>query len=82
MHLESCLEGVDRGEDYAEAGGTGNLISLQIVVEEELRHYHRDAKMVLMGEGRSLRYEFDCSKARIPALAAVSPNLETGPIKI
>jgi hypothetical protein len=35
--------------------------------------------MVLIGEGKSFKYEFDWSKARIPALAAVSPNLETGP---
>jgi hypothetical protein len=34
-----------------------------------------------MGDGKFFRYEFDWSKARIPALAAVSPNLETGPIK-
>jgi hypothetical protein len=37
--------------------------------------------MVLIGEGRSFKYEFDWSNARIPALAAVSPNLETGPTK-
>jgi hypothetical protein len=41
--------------------------------------YHREAKTVLIGEGKFFKYEFDCSKARIPALAAVSPNLETGP---
>jgi hypothetical protein len=35
--------------------------------------------MVLIGEGKSFKYEFDWSKARIPAFAAVSPNLETGP---
>ena len=36
--------------------------------------------MVLIGEGKFFIYEFDCSKARIPALAAVSPNREIGPI--
>jgi hypothetical protein len=35
--------------------------------------------MVLIGEGKSFKYEFDESKARMPALAAVSPNRETGP---
>jgi hypothetical protein len=44
--------------------------------------YHRDAKIVLIGEGKSFKYEFDWSKARIPALAAVSPNLETGPAQL
>ena len=44
--------------------------------------YHREAKIVLIGEGKFFKYEFDWSKARIPALAAVSPNLETGPAKI
>lgn len=48
-------------------------------VERGTWTYHREAKMVLMGEGRSFRNEFDCSRARIPTLAAVSPNLETGP---
>lgn len=33
----------------------------------------------MIGVGKSFKYEFDWSKARIPALAAVSPNLETGP---
>jgi hypothetical protein len=32
-----------------------------------------------MGVGKSFKYEFEWSSARIPALAAVSPNLETGP---
>lgn len=41
--------------------------------------YHKEAKMVLIGEGRFFKYGFDWSKARIPALAAVSPNLESGP---
>jgi hypothetical protein len=41
--------------------------------------YQREAKIVLIGEGKFFKYEFDCSKARIPAFAAVSPNLETGP---
>lgn len=36
--------------------------------------------MVFMGDGRFFKYGFDWSKARIPALAAVSPNLETGPV--
>lgn len=35
--------------------------------------------MVLIGEGKPFKYEFDWSKARIPAFAAVSPNLATGP---
>jgi hypothetical protein len=35
--------------------------------------------MVLIGEGKPFKYEFDWSKARMPAFAAVSPNLETGP---
>lgn len=33
----------------------------------------------MTGEGKSFKYEFDWSKARIPALAAVSPNLDIGP---
>jgi hypothetical protein len=41
--------------------------------------YHKEANMVLIGEGKSFKYEFDWSNARIPAFAAVSPNLETGP---
>jgi hypothetical protein len=41
--------------------------------------YHKEANMVLIGEGKPFKYEFDWSKARIPAFAAVSPNLETGP---
>jgi len=44
--------------------------------------HHRDANMVLMGEGRNFKYEFDWSSAKIPALAAVSPNLDTGPIQL
>jgi hypothetical protein len=47
-----------------------------------LGKYQRETKIVLIGDGRSFKYEFDCSKARIPALAAVSPNLETGPVKV
>lgn len=39
-----------------------------------------DAKTVLMGEGSRFRYGLEWSNARIPAFAAVSPNLETGPI--
>jgi hypothetical protein len=38
--------------------------------------------MVLIGEGKFFKYEFDWSKARIPAFAAVSPNLETGPTQL
>lgn len=38
--------------------------------------------MVLIGDGRSFKYEFDWSKAKIPALAAVSPNRESGPTKL
>jgi hypothetical protein len=45
----------------------------------KLRPYQREAKIVLIGEGKFFKYEFDWSKARIPAFAAVSPNLETGP---
>lgn len=43
--------------------------------------YQSEAKMVLMGEGRVFRYEFDWSRARMPALAAVSPNRDTGPVE-
>ena len=43
------------------------------------RSYHRDANIVWIGVGKSFKYEFEWSNARIPALAAVSPNLETGP---
>lgn len=46
-----------------------------------MRAYHRAAKIVCIGEGKSFRYELDLSKARIPALAAVSPNLDIGPIQ-
>ena len=35
--------------------------------------------IVLIGEGSPFKYEFESSRASIPALAAVSPNLETGP---
>jgi hypothetical protein len=41
--------------------------------------YQRETKIVLIGEGKSFRYELDASKARMPALAAVSPNRATGP---
>jgi hypothetical protein len=38
--------------------------------------------MVWIGEGKFFKYEFDWSKASIPAFAAVSPNLETGPTQL
>ena len=43
--------------------------------------YHSDAKIVLIGEGRPLRSGFDWRRASMPALAAVSPNREMGPMK-
>ena len=47
-----------------------------------MKPHHKEAKMVLIGEGKFFMYEFDCSRARMPALAAVSPNLETGPMPL
>lgn len=41
--------------------------------------YLREAKTVFAGDGKCFKYEFDCSSARIPAFAAVSPNLASGP---
>lgn len=40
---------------------------------------HADAKTVLIGDGKPARYPFELSNAKIPAFAAVSPNLATGP---
>src|SRR4051812_45569070 len=42
--------------------------------------YQRDAKIVWIGKGSLAKYVFDWSKAKIPALAPVSPNLPTGPM--
>jgi hypothetical protein len=39
----------------------------------------REVKAVFTGVGRFLIYELDCSNAKIPTFAAVSPNRETGP---
>lgn len=82
LHLERRLESVDGSEDHSEGGSAwyrpdqlANLLG-----GDNLRPYHNDAKMVLTGGGRFFKYEFDWSRARIPAFAAVSPNLETGPI--
>jgi hypothetical protein len=44
-----------------------------------VKAYLSDANTVLMGEGRSFKYEFDWRRASMPALAAVSPNRATGP---
>lgn len=77
--LEGSLECVDGGEDHAESRRAGTT-SAQVGPTPQELYYHRDAKIVLMGDGRVFKYGFDWSRARMPALAAVSPNLETGPV--
>jgi hypothetical protein len=44
-----------------------------------LRPYYREAKLVLTGEGKFFKCEYEWSKARILALSAMPLNLETGP---
>lgn len=81
--LQSGLQRVDGSQDHSEPSGTKcgpNQYKVVMHKTAQREQYHKEAKIVLMGEGRSFKYELDWSRARIPALAAVSPNRETGPI--
>jgi len=84
LHLKGCLESVNRSKYHSKSRST--LVPLVFPSNSQkdgnLAAYHKDTKMVLIGEGRSFKYEFDWSRARIPALAAVSPNLATGPTQL
>jgi hypothetical protein len=40
----------------------------------------KEANIVWIGDGSWLKYPLDLSKARIPALAAVSPKRAMGPL--
>lgn len=88
LGLQGGLDGVDGRQEDAEGRGAGKTRSV-VLFEGPVRGrcrpeggraaYHRETKMVWISDGRFLRYEFECSSAKMPALAAVSPNRETGP---
>jgi hypothetical protein len=65
-------------EKYEQMRGAANG-SGRREMGELMGMYQSDEKIVCIGFGRRLRYEFESNKARMPALAAVSPKRETGP---
>lgn len=82
LGLKRGFERVDRREKYSKASSTSYCPFSRCVylTRKGNATYQREAKIVLMGEGNLLKYGFDWSNASIPALAAVSPNLATGPL--
>lgn len=83
LHLKCRLECIDRRENHSESRGavSASVLEHSIVILRQKPNLI-EANTVLKRTGMSLRYELDCRSASIPAFAAVSPNLETGPIVI